>query len=119
MQMLSGGIKLVRIGAAALLLLVSFAGAAPPAQAATSSLSFRSDMRKLWEDHIQYTRMYIVSVGGGLPDKDATATRLLQNQTDIGNAIKTYYGAAAGDRLTALLRDHILGAVALDRDGVA
>src|SRR5207248_5840633 len=72
-----------------------------------------SAMRKLWEDHITWTRLYIISTAANLPDKDANAARLLQNQTDIGNAIKTYYGTAAGDRLTALLRDHILGAVAI------
>jgi hypothetical protein len=40
----------------------------------------RTDMRKLWEDHITWTRLYIVSVAAGLPDKDATAQRLLQNR---------------------------------------
>lgn len=74
-------------------------------------VQLRTDMRKLWEDHIQFTRMYIVSAAAGLPDADATAQRLLQNQVDIGNAIKPYYGDAAGDKLTALLKDHILGAV--------
>ena len=71
-------------------------------------VEFRSDMRKLWEDHITWTRLYIVSALADLPDKDATATRLLQNQTDIGNAIKPLYGDAAGNALTALLKDHIL-----------
>jgi len=69
---------------------------------------FRDAMRKLWEDHVIWTRLYIVSAVAGLPDAGPTATRLLQNQTDIGNAIKPYYGDAAGDRLTALLRQHIL-----------
>lgn len=65
-------------------------------------------MRKLWEDHITWTRVFIISAAAGLPDKDAATQRLLQNQVDIGNAIKPFYGAAAGDQLTALLKDHIL-----------
>jgi LPXTG-motif cell wall-anchored protein len=68
-------------------------------------------MRKLWEDHITWTRLYIVSFAAGLGDADPTAQRLLQNQVDIGNAIKPYYGEDAGNKLTALLKDHILGAV--------
>ena len=58
--------------------------------------NFNSDMRKLWEDHITWTRLYIVSATADLPDKDATAQRLLRNQDDIGNAVKPFYGDAAG-----------------------
>jgi hypothetical protein len=74
---------------------------------------FHDAMRKLWEDHITWTRLAIVSFAAGLPDLQATEARLLANQVDIGNAIKPYYGRTAGNRLTALLKDHILGAVAL------
>jgi hypothetical protein len=76
-------------------------------------LAFHDAMRKLWEDHITWTRLAIVSFAAGLPDLQATEARLLANQTDIGNAVKPYYGRAAGNELTALLRQHILGAVAL------
>jgi hypothetical protein len=69
---------------------------------------FQDAMRKLWEDHVTWTRLFIVSAAGDLPDKGATTQRLLQNQADIGNAIKPYYGNAAGNQLTALLKDHIL-----------
>jgi hypothetical protein len=69
---------------------------------------FRQEMRKLWEDHVTWTRLFIVSAVADLPDTGPTAERLLQNQADIGNAIKPFYGAAAGDQLTSLLRDHIL-----------
>ncbi len=65
-------------------------------------------MRKLWEDHITYTRGYIVSALADLPDTNAVATRLLKNQDDIGDAIKPYYGENAGKKLSTLLRDHIL-----------
>ena len=74
-------------------------------------LQLRDGMRKLWEDHITWTRLAIVSFAAGLPDFDLTAQRLLRNQVDIGNAIKPYYGRRAGNQLTALLKEHIAGAV--------
>jgi hypothetical protein len=70
-------------------------------------------MRKLWEDHITWTRLAIVSLAHDLPDLPQTQARLLRNQTDIGNAVKPYYGRKAGAQLTALLEEHIQGAVAL------
>jgi hypothetical protein len=78
-----------------------------------AAAQLRADMRKLWEDHITWTRMFIVSAVAGLPDTDAAAGRLLQNQADIGEAVAAYYGADAGAQLTALLRDHILVAADL------
>jgi hypothetical protein len=80
----------------------------PVAEAPVDRAAFHDAMRRLWEDHVTWTRLYIVSAVAGLPDAQATAERLLQNQTDIGNAIKPFYGDAAGDRLTALLKPHIL-----------
>jgi hypothetical protein len=65
-------------------------------------------MRQLWQEHIVWTRLYIVSVAGDLADAEPAAGRLLQNQTDIANAIKPFYGDEAGAALEALLRDHIL-----------
>jgi hypothetical protein len=75
---------------------------------ADPAVETRMAMRKLWEDHITYTRNYIISAVADLPDADAIAKRLLKNQDDIGDAIKPYYGDDAGKKLTALLRDHIL-----------
>ena len=79
----------------------------PPALS-KKAVELRLDMRKLWEDHITWTRLAIISLEAGTPDTSATVARLLQNQTDIGNAIKPYYGDAAGNQLTELLRAHIL-----------
>jgi hypothetical protein len=72
------------------------------------SVRLRMDMRKLWEDHITWTRLAIISLTTDSPDTQATVGRLLQNQTDIGNAVKPYYGRAAGNELTRQLRAHIL-----------
>ena len=72
------------------------------------AIRFRNKMRKLWEDHIVWTRQFIVSSIADLPDAGTAASRLLRNQNHIGNAIKPFYGDAAGEQLTSLLRDHIL-----------
>ncbi|MFF2911634.1 glycosyltransferase [Paenibacillus sp. NPDC057934] len=68
----------------------------------------KEDLRKLWTDHVLWTRSYIVSALAGLEDKDNTLERLLKNQQDIGDAIKPFYGEAAGNKLTELLKEHIL-----------
>lgn len=69
--------------------------------------ALKADMRKLWEDHVVWTRNVILCITDGLPGADQAVKRLLQNQTDIGNAIKPYYGEDAGNKLTALLIPHI------------
>jgi hypothetical protein len=109
---------LALIPAAALVAVLAGAVATAPSHAdahgATATrTAFHDAMRELWEDHIVWTRQFIVSAATeaeNLPDTDATVARLLANQTEIGNAIKPFYGDAAGDALTALLRDHILTA---------
>jgi len=70
-------------------------------------------LRKLWTDHIVWTRGYIVAAVADAPDAGAAATRLLKNQEDIGNAIVPVYGRPAGAKLTELLKEHIMIAVDL------
>jgi hypothetical protein len=100
-------------------------GTAPTAISA-NELALRRTMDRLWEEHVAWTRLAIISLTTNAPDTQATVARLLRNQTDIGNAVKPFYGAAAGKQLTALLREHILIAADLigvaqkgDQDGVA
>jgi hypothetical protein len=71
-------------------------------------LTLRNDMRRLWEDHVTWTRLAVISLTTDAPDTGATVGRLLQNQTDLGDAIEPFYGEAAGNELTRLLREHIL-----------
>lgn len=73
-----------------------------------SAIELRTSMRKLWEEHIVYTRNYIISDLANLGDKAKIAERLLKNQVDIGDAIKPIYGDEAGNKLSALLKEHIV-----------
>jgi hypothetical protein len=72
------------------------------------TVAFHDEMRRLWEDHVTWTRLAIISLTTDAPDTEATVGRLLQNQSDIGDAIKPFYGEEAGGELTRLLREHIL-----------
>jgi hypothetical protein len=62
--------------------------------------------------HGTYTERAIVDAVSGNPDTNAVVARLLQNQVDIGNSVKPYYGDAGGNALTKLLKAHIKTAVA-------
>ncbi len=91
----------------------STTGGMPGRTAHLSKRVFHDGMRTLWEQHVAWTRLFIVSFAADGPDLQATTDRLLQNQADIGNAVKPFYGRVAADQLTALLRQHILTAADL------
>jgi len=116
--------RLLRVGllaVAALLVAGAATLASSPADAGRASReAFRAEMRGLWNDHVVWTRMYVVSAATlptELPDISATAERLFANQTDIGNAVAAFYGDAAGAALTDLLDEHI--ALAAEAIGAA
>jgi hypothetical protein len=101
----------------AVVVAVTFGSGSAPAMPASSpstsakAVAFHDDMRALWEAHGTWTEGAIVDFVGGLPDTNLVVAQLLHNQVDIGNAVKPYYGAAAGNKLAALLRAHINAAV--------
>jgi len=64
-------------------------------------------MRKLWTDHVVWTRDYIIAAAADAQDQKAATDRLMKNQEDIGNAVGGYYGKDAGRKLTTLLKEHI------------
>ena len=73
-----------------------------------SIVNMKMDERKLWIDHVSWTRSFIISDLASLADKGPVLTRLLKNQDDIGASIKPYYGEEAGNKLSKLLREHIV-----------
>lgn len=73
----------------------------------TSKCALNMALRKLWQDHVDWTRIYIIYAVNKL-DAQPTLGRLLRNQEDIGTA----FGAAikrpiVGSSLTVLLKEHI------------
>jgi hypothetical protein len=98
----------VRLSLVSIFLLLPLLIRGSAQSASLSKDDLRDNMDKLWEDHVTWTRLYIVSAAVNLPDKEATAQRLLQNQTGIGNAVKPFYGDDAGEKLAARLKDHIV-----------
>ena len=77
-----------------------------PAQAA-----LQDGMRTLWFQHMEWTYATVAAFAAGSKGLQPTLDRLLANQTQIGDAIKPYYGDEAGTALTTLLKAHINGAV--------
>lgn len=76
-------------------------------------LALYQNMRKLWADHVIWTREYVIGAIDGTASVEFAAKRLLENQEDIGSAIVPFYGQEAGGKLTELLKEHILIAVDL------
>ena len=73
-----------------------------------SVIKLKDEMQKLWIDHAWWTRSVTISKLANLEDQNEVLNRLLQNQVDIGNLIKPYYGDEAGNKLTTLLKEHIV-----------
>lgn len=88
-------------------LVSSHASASPPTFTA-KQVTFQNAMRALWEEHITWTRLFVVDFVAAAPELEATKARLLRNQTDIGAAVAPYYGEQGGQALAKLLTDHIV-----------
>lgn len=72
-----------------------------------SALTFHDQWRKLWEDHVWWTRMVIIGILDDLAGAGNYTARLLQNVPDMVNTLKPFYGENA-TQLSSLLQDHLL-----------
>ncbi|OAB31263.1 acetylglutamate kinase [Paenibacillus macquariensis subsp. defensor] len=70
-------------------------------------------MRLVWEQHVYWTRLTIISLAFNLPDVGFTTARLLRNATDMGNLLKPFYGDRIAARFSSLIREHLVIAVEL------
>lgn len=84
-----------------------------------SEVDLKNQMRVLWEQHVFWTRLTIVSLVFSLPDSDAVVARLLHNAVDMGNSLKPYYGDQAAGKYAHLIQEHLVIAADLIKSAKA
>lgn len=75
--------------------------------------------RSLWEEHVAWTRMAIISLTFKLPDVNFVIARLLKNATDMGEMFRPIYGEAAANTYATLIKEHLLVAADLVKAALA
>ena len=75
--------------------------------------------RKLWEQHVMWTRSLIISKVDNLGDAEVVATRLLRNPTDMGNELKPFFKQSSVNIFVKLFEEHLLIAAKLVDAAVA
>lgn len=64
--------------------------------------------RKLWEQHVVWTRAFVISSAEDLADIEFVTERLLRNPADFAEALEVYYGEKVAGDFERLLTDHLL-----------
>jgi hypothetical protein len=70
-------------------------------------LAMLNSMRLLWEQHVYWTRMLLISIAEKLKDQPEVTDRLLQNPYDIADIYREYYGENAAKTIAQLLTEHL------------
>jgi hypothetical protein len=78
-----------------------------------ASYALAKEMHRLWTDHAVWTRNFVIASLDARPDAEEAAARLLCNQQDIGRAFAKHYGRRTANRLSALLKQHVMTLVDL------
>jgi len=64
-------------------------------------------MRLAWEQHIYWTRLFLISTAERLHDLTDTTARLMQNPKDIAKVFSPYYPANVTDKMAKLITEHL------------
>lgn len=78
-----------------------------------AEVDLRNTMRTLWEQHVAWTRMTIISIAEGLKDVDLVTARLLRNPSDFEAVLAQYYGSEKAAGFAKLFREHLVIAAQL------
>lgn len=66
-----------------------------------------NEFRKLWSQHVYWTRMFIISTAEKLQDLEYVTARLLENPGDFADMLKKYYGINEAEAFGELLTEHL------------
>lgn len=83
-----------------------------PAQPYSTGISkaeqtLSNHLRLLWEQHVFWTRLAILSMAFGLPDEQLVTDRLLRNPKDFETVLTPFYGEAAASKFAELFTSHL------------
>ena len=73
-----------------------------------SDTTLRDTLRLLWEAHIFWTRLAILSIVFDLPDADVVTSKLLSNPGDFANLLIPYIGENNAAMFDKLLTSHLV-----------
>lgn len=80
---------------------------------ACNQFEISNTIRRLWIEHVLWTRFFIVSTAFSLPDLTFVTQRLLQNPVDFAKELQPLYGRQIAMQFQNLLTDHLLIAAKL------
>lgn len=84
-----------------------------------AEVQLMSTMRMLWEQHVMWTRLVILSIIAGSPDEDVNTKRLLQNPGDFAQALRPFYGEEKAREFKDLFTSHLVIAAELVKAATA
>ena len=70
-------------------------------------MNLMNELRKLWMEHLMWTRLFVVSALAELPDMEITTKRLLKNPSDFAKVMEIFYGRPKADTFRSLLEEHL------------
>ena len=70
-------------------------------------LQLSNSLRKLWVEHVMWTRSFIISTASDLKDLDAVTKRLLRNPTDLAKLFMPFYGSQTAKKIEQLFTEHL------------
>lgn len=73
----------------------------------SKQLQLSNTLRRLWTEHVMWTRSFIISTAFNLGDLDYVSKRLMRNPSDFADVLMMYYGDKTAKQFMELLTEHL------------